>query len=268
MCTREMLQEIKYLADKQDVGIFMHLVQTKEEITQTILRTGLRPVALLESLGYLNRKLLAAHMTYASMEEVKQVACSGASLALCSTSISIVRGALPPAQEFADFGGVVGLGTDQICNCTMMFDEMKYASLIHKYKNHDATLMPSWKVLRMATIEAAMALGMEDSIGSIKEGKLADLVILDLSEPHMNPIYESPIRNLIPNLVYSARGHEVETVIIDGRVVIENRTLMTGNEKQIIDDVNQAAKRISEEMEQLSWTRELPLAQWTRDGYY
>ena len=143
MCSKEMLQEIKRLADEADVGYFIHLVQTKEEITQTEGRTGLRPVALLNSLGYLNRKLLAAHMTYASMEEVKQVARSGASLALCSISISIVRGALPPAQEFARFGGRVGLGTDQVCNCTIMFDEMKYASLIHKYKNHDATIMPS-----------------------------------------------------------------------------------------------------------------------------
>lgn len=268
MCTPEMLQEIKHLADKQDVGIFMHLVQTNEEITQTVLRTGLRPVALLESLGYLNKKLLAAHMTYASGDEVKQVARSGASLALCSTSISIVRGALPPAQEFAEYGGIVGLGTDQVCNCTMMFDEMKYASLIHKFKNHNATLMPSWKVLRMATIEAALALGMEELIGSIRKGKLADLIIIDLSEPHMNPIYESPIRNLIPNLVYSARGHEVETVIIDGKFVIENRVLKTGDEKQIISDVNQAAQRISDEMEHMAWTKDLPLAQWTRNGYY
>lgn len=268
MCSKEMLQEIKRLADEADVGYFIHLVQTREEITQTEGRTGMRPVALLDSLGYLNRKLLAAHMTYATMDEVRRVAQSGASLALCSTSISIVRGALPPAQEFAEFGGRVGLGTDQVCNCTIMFDEMKYASLIHKYKSHDATVMPSWKILRMATIEAADALGMADSIGSLKAGKLADLIIIDLSEPHMNPIYETPIRNLVPNLVYSAQGHEVESVMIDGRFVLENRKLMTGDEKQIIETVQAAAKRISDKMNRLSWTRELPLAQWTREGYY
>lgn len=268
MCTREMLQEIKCLADEADVGYFIHLVQTREEITQTEGRTGLRPVALLDSLGYLNRKLLAAHMTYASMEEVKQVAQSGAALALCSTSISMVRGALPPAQEFAQFGGRVGLGTDQVCNNTNPFDEMKYAALIHKYKTHDATVMPSWKLLRMATIEAADALGMASSIGSLKEGKLADLIIVDLSEPHMNPVYETPIRNLVPNLVYSAQGHEVESVMIDGKFVLENRRLMTGDETQILATVQTAAKGISGKMNQLSWTRELPLAQWTREGYY
>ncbi len=268
MCSPEMLREIKNLADKDGVGIFTHLVQTKEEVTQTELRTGMRPVALLDSMGYLNRNLLAAHMTYATMDEVKQVAQSGAALALCSTSISIVRGALPPAQEFAAFGGCVGLGTDQVCNCTIMFDEMKYASLIHKYKNHDATIFPSWKILRMATIEAAQALGMENDIGSLKAGKKADLIIIDLSEPHMNPIYEAPIRNLVPNLVYSARGHEVESVMIDGKFVIEKRKLMTGDEQAIIQDVNHAAKVISEEMQKLSWTKDLPLAQWTRDGYY
>lgn len=268
MCSPEMLEEIKYLSDKDDVGIFTHLVQTKEEIIQTQLRTGKRPVELLDSLGYLNNKLLAAHMTYATMDEVCQVARSGAALALCSTSISVVRGALPPAQEFADFGGRVGLGTDQICNCTVMFDEMKYASLIHKYKNHDATCMPSWKILRMATIEAAEALNMADTVGSLKEGKLADIIIIDLSAPHMNPIYEYPIRNLVPNLVYSARGSEIESVIIDGRFVIEDRELLTGNEEHITEEVNEAANRIAGEMGKLAWAKELPLVQWTRDGYY
>ena len=162
----------------------------------------------------------------------------------------------------------MGLGTDQVCNCTNMFDEMKYAALIHKYKNHDATIFPSWKILRMATIEAARALCMEDTIGSLREGKLADLIILDLSGPQMNPIYERPIRNLVPNLVYSALGNEVESVMIDGTFVIENGRLTTGDEGEIISAVNRAAARISEEMEALPWTAGLPLAQWTRDGYY
>ena len=107
----------------------------------------------------------------------------------------------------------------------------------------------------MATIEAADALGMADSIGSLKEGKLADLILIDLTEPHMNPIYETPIRNLVPNLVYSAQGHEVEAVMIDGNFVLENRRLMTGDETQIVETVNRAAKRISEEMNRLSWTK-------------
>ncbi len=268
MCSKEMLEEIKRLADQADVGLFIHLVQTKEEITQTELRTGMRPVTLLDSLGYLNRKLLAAHMTYASMEEVKKVAQSGASLALCATSISIVRGALPPAQEFAAFGGRVGLGTDQVCNGTNMFDEMKYASMIHKYKSHDATMMPSWKILRMATIEAADALGMADEIGSLREGKKADLLVMDLSAPHMNPIYERPIRNLIPNLVYTARGHEVESVMVDGKWIMEDRQILTGDEKETIKEVNQAADRIAGELGKLPWAKELPLVQWTREGYY
>lgn len=268
MCSKEMLEEIRHQADQANVGIFIHLVQTREEITQTKLRTGLRPVALLDSLGYLNQKLLAAHMTYASMEEVKQVAQSGASLALCSTSISIVRGALAPAQEFLDYGGRVGLGTDQVCNGTNMFDEMKYASMVHKYKNHDATIMPSWKILRMATIEAADALGMAETIGSLKKGKKADLILVDLSEPHMNPLYEAPIRNLIPNLVYTARGHEAESVMIDGRFVMENRRILTAEEEEIIKRVNNGAERIAGKLRELPWAKELPLAKWTREGFY
>ena len=84
----------------------------------------------------------------------------------------------------------------------------------------------------------------------------------------MNPIYEYPIRNLVPNLVYSARGSEIESVIIDGRFVIEDRELLTGNEEHITEEVNEAANRIAGEMGKLAWARELPLVQWTRDGYY
>ncbi len=93
--------------------------------------------------------------------------------------------------------------------------------------------MPAWKVLRMATIEAAQALCLGDKVGSLKEGKLADLIIIDLSAPQLNPIMEAPVRNLIPNLVYAARGSEVESVMIDGRLVVEDHELKTADEREI-----------------------------------
>lgn len=128
--------------------------------------------------------------------------------------------------------------------------------------------MPSWKILRMATIEAADALGMAETIGSLKKGKKADLILVDLSEPHMNPLYEAPIRNLIPNLVYTARGHEAESVMIDGRFVMENRRILTAEEEEIIKRVNNGAERIAGKLRELPWAKELPLAKWTREGFY
>lgn len=267
-CSPEMLREIKAQADKYDVGIFTHLSQTEEENFQTQLRNGCRPTELLDRLGYLGPKLLAAHMTYATMDEVKHVAQSGTALVLCSNSLCLVRGMVPPAQQYAECGGLVALATDQANNCNFMFNEMKFASLVHKYKNHDATQMPAWKVMRMATIDGARALCMEDEIGSLRAGKKADLITIDLSYAHLNPIYDAPIRNLVPNLVYSARGHEVDMVMVDGRIVVEDHKLLTDDESRVVSTANAAAKRIAEELDRTPWSKDLPLAKWTAEGYY
>lgn len=270
MCSVELLREIKNLADQKNVLINMHVTQSKEEIVQCKLRTGKRPVALLEELGYLNSHLLAAHMTNAELWEVEQVARSGAALCLCSNSIDIISGELPPAQEFLSFGGKVGLGTDQAPgnNCNMMFNEMKITALLHKYKNADATVFPAWKVLRMETIEAAQALGMEKSIGSLRAGKLADIIIVNLQVPHLTPILEVPVRNIVPNLVYAARGGEVETVLVDGQFVVENHKVLTVNECEAVTEANAAARSMELRLQKEAWTKTLPLARWTQEEYY
>lgn len=270
MCSVELLKEIKSLADHYDVDINMHVAQSNEEICQCVLRTGKRPVDLIEDLGYLNKRLLAAHLTNAEPWEVQKVAVSGAGMCLCTNSISIISGELPPAEEFFAHSDRVGLGTDQAPgnNCNMMWNEMKYCALIHKYKNTDATVFPAWKVLRMATIDAAKTLGMEDQIGSLHAGKLADVIVVDLSPAHMNPVLEYPVRNIIPNLVYSARGNEVETVIIDGQVVMDERKLMTVNEQEAVTEANTAVKRFEKELAKQAWSKDLPLAKLTSEGYY
>lgn len=270
MCSVELLKEIKALADQYDVDINMHLTQSREEISQCLLRTGKRPVDLAEELGYLNHRLLAAHLTNAEPWEVEKVAKSGAGMCLCTNSISIISGELPPAQEFFKHSQRVGLGTDQAPgnNCNMMWNEMKYCALIHKYKNTDATVFPAWKVLRMATIDAAKTLGMEDQIGSLRPGKLADVIVVDLSPAHMNPILEYPVRNIIPNLVYSARGSEVETVIIDGKMIIDQRKLLTVDEEKAVREANLAVKRFEKNLASQTWSLELPLAKLTTEGYY
>ena len=157
MCTDEMLREIRALGDKYGVNFFTHLSQSPKENNQVLMRSGMRPTEFLEKLGYLNERTLVAHMTYATDQEVRRVAESGAAFAFCCNSLCIIDGELPKGQEFAAYGGRVGFGTDQAPgnNCNIMFNEMKMASLLHKFKNADPTVMPAWKTLRMATIEAA-----------------------------------------------------------------------------------------------------------------
>lgn len=267
-CTVELLREIKAQADKYQVGINTHLSQSNGENKQCMMRNGCRPAELLDRLGYLGPSLTAAHLTCATQEEVRRVAESGTVMVLCMGSNMLVDGSLPPARQFADCGGTVALATDQANNCSFMFGEMKCAALFTKHATQDATQMPAWKVLRMATIEGAKALTMEDQIGSLCPGKLADIILIDLSYPHLNPIYTSPIRNLIPNLVYSARGHEVELVMVNGQIIVENHVLLTEKEEDVIQKANEAAGRISRDLAQHDWAAGLPLAKLTSEGSY
>lgn len=107
-------------------------------------------------------------------------------------------------------------------------------------------IMPAWKVLRMATVEAAAAVGLGSQVGSLEPGKLADMILVDLSRPNLAPHLEYPARNVVPNLAYSARGDEVETVIIDGLVVVEQGKLLTADQISVVAEAQAAA----EEMEQ------------------
>lgn len=270
MCSVELLREVKAYADKHDLDIHMHVAQSDRETRQVMQRYGKRPVELLEELGYLTPRLHAAHITETSQAEQRLLARRGVSMALCTGSIGIINGELPPAEEYLSYGGRVGLGTDQAPgnNCNNLFNEMKFTAILHKYKHRSPTVFPAWRVLRMATIEAAQAMGIDSQVGSLRPGKRADVILVDLHSPAMSPVLSGPVRNIVPNLVYSASGSEVETVIIDGRVVVENHVLQTVDEAREIAAANAAAERICRRLRDTGWDRELPLAQWTREELY
>jgi 5-methylthioadenosine/S-adenosylhomocysteine deaminase len=156
-------------------------------------------------------------------------------MVVCSGSIGIIDGIVPPARVFRQAGGFVGLGSDQACgnNCNNIFNEMKLTALFNKIKYRDPTVMPAWEVLRMATIEGAHAVGLSDSIGSLEPGKQADLIIVDLTAPNLSPVLLDPIRNIVPNLVYAGTGHEVKTVMVAGKTVVDNYQVLTVDEARI-----------------------------------
>ena len=119
----------------------------------------------------------------------------------------------------------------------------------------------------MATIEAAEALGKSNEIGSLRAGKKADIILVDLLQPTLTPILDHPIRNIVPNLVYAARGNEVETVIIDGRVIVENFRIVTVDEREAVLNANACASKICKELAEDPDSAKLPLAIWTKEGY-
>lgn len=127
-----------------------------------------------------------------------------------------------------------------------MINEMKLTAILNKVRFEDPEVMPAWKVVRMATIENARVLGIEDQVGSIEVGKDADLILIDLKQLSLAPLYTQPMRNFIPNLVYSARGCEVDTVMVKGRLLVEHRRPLTFDIGQILEEAQRLADEIGE----------------------
>jgi 5-methylthioadenosine/S-adenosylhomocysteine deaminase len=245
-CSVDLFGKIKATAEKHDLKIHMHIGQGDREMRQMKNRYGKRPVEFLESIGYLDEQLIAVHMVKCTEEEVTQIARSGASMAFCPSSLIICDGIVPPADVFVRGGGNVCLGTDETSsnNGTNLFSEMKLAALALDMKRQDPTEMPTWKVLRMATVDGARAIGLDHEIGTLEAGKKADVILIDLKKPSMLPVLRDPVRNIVPNLVLSARGDEVETSIIDGKVIYEDGKIQTIAEDELLESV----QRISEEV--------------------
>jgi 5-methylthioadenosine/S-adenosylhomocysteine deaminase len=244
MLSRELLLDTKRAADREGLMIHMHVAQGDREIDQMMKRYGQRSPAFLDALGYLDSQLLAVHLTEATDDEASFMAKRGTNMVLCSGSIGIIDGLVPPARAFREAGGWVALGSDQASgnNCNNIFNEMKLTALFNKIKHRSPTAMPAWEVLRMATIEGAKAIGLEDEIGSLEVGKQADFCLVDLTAANLSPVLTRPIRNIVPNLVYAASGYEIQTVVIAGKLVVHQGKVLTVDEHEIRAEAQHEAK--------------------------
>ncbi|WP_324825481.1 amidohydrolase family protein [Sinanaerobacter sp. ZZT-01] len=242
------LMKVKKMAKERKSKIHMHLSQGSRETKQMMMRYGKKGIPWLAEKDYFDCDFIGIHLTDATPEEVKLFSKTGAKMILCSSSIAIIDGVVPPAKQFQDAGGICGLGSDQASgnNCHNMINEMKMTAILNKVHYENPEVMPAWKVVRMATIENAQALGIDHITGSIKEGKDADLILVDLKQASLTPLYTKPIRNFIPNLVYSARGNEVDTIIVKGRILVENKTAITFNMEDILREAQAFADEIGE----------------------
>jgi 5-methylthioadenosine/S-adenosylhomocysteine deaminase len=143
---------------------------------------------------------------------------------------------------------------------------MKLTALFNKIRAADPEVMPAWRVLRMATIEGARAIGLGDQVGSLEEGKRADFILVDLRRPTMRPVYADPMRNLVPNLVYAARGDEVALVAVEGRVIFEHGRVVAVDEAEILADVQRHAAPIGAAAAEDFWRIDGTNARLMREG--
>ena len=264
----EMLLKIQKIVKERKTKIHMHVQQGDRETYQIEKRYGKRPTAFLEELGYLDESLIAVHLTDCTDEEAAIIARHGASMIVNPASIGVIDGVVCPSVAFQNAGGYCALGSDQAPgnNCHNIIHEMKNVALFNKIKYQNPEIMPAWKALRMATIEGAKAIGVDDIVGSLEPGKQADFIAIDLNVPSMQPVYTYPMRNIVPNLVYSARGWEVALSAVNGKVIMRDQKVLAVDEAELIADAGKYAEgigqRAAKEFFEINGTN----AQFMREG--
>lgn len=243
-CSEETLLKAKELAIDKDTLLHIHLSETRKEVYEHQEKTGMRPADWLADIGFLDGRLLAAHCAWLTINEINHLAENDVSVAHCPVSnMKLASGFEAPIPEMQEKGIAVGLGTDGCSsqNRLDMWGEMKTCALIHKAQRLDATLMPAQRVFDMSTIEAARALKCDKELGSIEVGKKADLAIIDLRHPAMVPVSKG---TLISHLVYSCQSDCVRDVLVEGKIVMRDREIVTLDELELIERANDAALRL------------------------
>ncbi len=218
----EPLKKIKALADELELPIHMHIHETAFEVSQAQAQSGVRPLQRLAELDLINSSLIAVHMTQLNTDEINLLAESGAHIVHCPESnLKLASGFCPVAQCLAA-GINVALGTDGAAsnNDLDMFGEMRTAALLAKGVSGDASAVPAMTALKMATINGAKALGLDDITGSLTVGKAADVIAINLSALETQPLY-SPISQI----VYAASRQQVSDVWVAGKHLVKNRQL-------------------------------------------
>jgi 5-methylthioadenosine/S-adenosylhomocysteine deaminase len=237
----ELMQRAKALADEYGVPYLLHVSETRSEVQESMEKYGRTPVARLADLGLLGPSTVAIHGVHLTDEDIELLAQYDVGVVHCPESQLKLASGFTPVPKLLEAGVKVGLGTDGAAsnNDLDMFGEMGTAARVHKVMAGDPTVVHARQALSMATLEAARVLGLEKRLGSLEVGKRADLIVLDLDVPHMVPVYD-----ITSHLVYAAHSGDVRTVIIDGRVVMRDRELLTLDEGEIFARARDLAGRI------------------------
>jgi 5-methylthioadenosine/S-adenosylhomocysteine deaminase len=239
-CTRELLERVAKLALARGVMIHTHASENRTECELVQEESGLRNIAYLDSLGLTGRHVALAHCVHLSIDEIETLKTTGTNVVHCPSSNLKLGSGIAPIAKLLDEGISVSLGADgAACNNRLdMFSEMRTAALLQKVL-HGPEVLPANRVLRMATIDGAKAMGLDAEIGSLEIGKRADL-----STVRLDRLHTTPARDIVSALVYSAEADDVVTVIIDGKLVMRDRQLLSVDERETIATAQAEAKKL------------------------
>jgi 5-methylthioadenosine/S-adenosylhomocysteine deaminase len=246
-CSEKTLEDSAALARKNGAPILIHIAEAPFELEQSRAKHGLTPVAYLGKIGVLGPDVLGAHCIAVNSPDIAMLAHFGVGCSHNPSSNMKTAAGVMPVIEMLAAGVPVGLATDGAAsnNNQDLFEEMDLAAKLQKISRMDPRALPAAQVVEMATIGGARALHLEKRIGSLEAGKQADLIVVDTSAPHATPMY-----NVYSELVFALKATDVRTVVIAGRVVMDERKMLTLNEDEILQRAREYQKRIAASLAQ------------------
>ncbi len=226
---RTWLEKLREVATEEGVGLHLHVAQSRRELTTIQQHYGMGCVTYLHEMGFLGPDVLAAHCIYIDEAEMDLFVASGAHPIYCPMGHAL-HGKPQRAWELLQRGAGVLIGTDCVTsnNEMALVSELRIAGAGQKQLTGDPQALPAAKILEMVTVDAAAAIGMGDRLGALIPGHLADMVMLDMSGLHAAPTY-----SLMDNIVYACNGRDVDTVIVNGQIVVQGGRLLTANETEL-----------------------------------
>lgn len=236
------LQRVATLAEELDVPIHMHIHETQQEVDDAVAASGMRPIERLDRLGLLSPRLLCVHGTALNNDDIERLSQSGSSVVHCPESNLKLASGFCPVDELQQRGINVALGTDGAAsnNDLDMFGELATAAMLAKAVAKNAAALPAMDALRMATINGARAMGLDQDIGSLEAGKMADVVAVRLNDLNSLPLY-----NPVSQLVYSTRSDQVSHVWVGGRQLINQGKFTSLNTSKITEQTREWQSRLS-----------------------
>jgi 5-methylthioadenosine/S-adenosylhomocysteine deaminase len=240
-CSPATLAAAKAFCREHGLVFQIHAAETRGEVERIRARTGGSPISFLDAAGLLDERTLLAHGVWLDTADIDTIARRRAPVSHNPESNMMLGSGVAPVAALRAAGVVVGLGTDGSAsnNDLDLFPAMDLAAKLQKVARRDPTVLPAQEVLRMATLDGARALGLESEVGSLEPGKQADLVLLDARAPHLTPMHHP-----VSAVVYAARGSDVRTVLVAGRVVVRDRNVLTVDLEEIMAAAVRAAGRI------------------------
>jgi 5-methylthioadenosine/S-adenosylhomocysteine deaminase len=241
-CPPAFLREVASEAHTLGLGCHIHVAETAQQVQASLEQHGVSPVRLLEQLGLMKGPLLCAHAAHVTPEDIGILAEHGAGVAHCPKTFLKLAAGIAPVAAMLRRGVAVGLGSDGAAsnNTLDMLEQMRLAAMLQKHIQSDARALPVGTALALATMQGARALGQGATLGRLAPGYLADVILLRIDGAHVHPIH-----NLAAGLVYSTRASDVDTVIVDGRVLMRERHLRTLDKAMIMHEVAARVERLA-----------------------